>query len=143
MGHIAPASGAIEEREEIRMTKHNSLRVGVDIGGTFTDLVAFDDAQHQMLIAKTPSVPGNYSAGVINALDDLLDDYSRIELLINGTTAPLNAFLERKGAKTALITTSGFGDVYVIRRSNRGRMYDLHYTHPEPLVPRRFTYEVD
>ena len=125
------------------MTRHNSLRVGVDIGGTFTDLVAFDDAQHQMLIAKTPSVPGNYAAGVINALDEILDDYSRIELLINGTTAPLNAFLERKGAKTALITTSGFGDVYVIRRSNRSRMYDLHYTHPEPLVPRRLTYEVD
>ncbi len=125
------------------MTRHNSLRVGVDIGGTFTDLVAFDDAQHQMLIAKTPSVPGNYAAGVINALDEILDDYSRIELLINGTTAPLNAFLERKGAKTALITTSGFGDIYVIRRSNRSRMYDLHYTHPEPLVPRRLTYEVD
>lgn len=125
------------------MTRQNSLRVGVDIGGTFTDLVAFDDAQHQMLIAKTPSVPGDYSAGVINALDEVLDDYARIELFINGTTAPLNAFLERKGARTALITTSGFGDVYVIRRSNRSRMYDLHYAHPEPLVPRRFTYEVD
>ena len=53
------------------MTQQNSLRIGVDIGGTFTDLVAFDDAKRQMLIAKTPSVPGNYSAGVINALDEI------------------------------------------------------------------------
>ncbi|MEJ8567963.1 hydantoinase/oxoprolinase family protein [Elongatibacter sediminis] len=125
------------------MTQQNRLRVGVDIGGTFTDLVAFDDARGGMLIAKTPSVPGEYSAGVINALDEVIDDYGEIELFINGTTAPLNAFLERKGARTALITTRGFGDVYVIRRSNRSRMYDLHYTHAEPLVPRRHTFEVE
>ena len=96
-----------------------------------------------MLIAKTPSVPGDYSAGVTNALNEVVDDYREIELFINGTTAPLNAFLERKGARTALITTGGFGDVYVIRRSNRMRMYDLHYSHPEPLVPRRLTFEVE
>jgi N-methylhydantoinase A len=117
--------------------------VGVDIGGTFTDLVAFDDRQHQMLIAKTLSTPSDFSAGVINALDEVIDDYKRIELFINGTTAPLNAFLERKGARTALVTTKGFGDVYVIRRSNRSRMYDLHYCHPEPLVPRALTFEVE
>jgi N-methylhydantoinase A len=124
------------------MTIQRTLRVGVDIGGTFTDLVALD-GDRQMLIAKTPSVPGNYSAGVINALDEVVDDYGKIDLFINGTTAPLNAFLERKGARSALITTRGFGDVYVIRRSNRSRMYDLHYAHPEPLVPRRLTFEVE
>jgi N-methylhydantoinase A len=125
------------------MNSQSTLRVGVDIGGTFTDLVVFDDKQHRMLIAKTPSVPGDYSAGVINALDEVMDDYSRIELFITGTTAPLNAFLERKGARTALVTTQGFGDVYVIRRSNRSRMYDLHYRHPDPLVPRSLTFEVE
>lgn len=125
------------------MNIQNTLRVGVDIGGTFTDLVAFDDRQHSMLIAKTPSIPGDYSAGVINALDEVMEDYSRIELFINGTTAPLNAFLERKGARTALVTTQGFGDTYVIRRSNRSRMYDLHYRHPKPLVPRALTFEVE
>jgi len=124
------------------MTTQSSLRVGVDIGGTFTDLVAFD-SKGGMLIAKTPSVPGDYSTGVTNALNEVIDDYREIELFINGTTAPLNAFLERKGARTALITTQGFGDVYVIRRSNRSRMYDLHYAHPEPLVPRRLTFEVE
>ena len=124
------------------MTKQNTLRVGVDIGGTFTDLVALDGTRG-MMISKTPSMPGDYSAGVINALDEVIDDYARIDLFINGTTAPLNAFLERKGARTALITTRGFGDVYVIRRSNRSRMYDLHYAHPEPLVPRRLTFEVE
>jgi len=131
-------------QENIRgMNHNNTLRVGVDIGGTFTDLVAFDDRRREMLIAKTPSVPGDYSAGVLNALDEILDDYGRIELFINGTTAPLNAFLERKGARTALVTTKGFGDVYVIRRSNRARMYDLHYSHPQPLVPRKHTFEVE
>ena len=125
------------------MRKQSSLKVGIDIGGTFTDLVVFDDEQNGMLIAKTPSVSDNYSAGVITALNELIDDYSRIELLINGTTAPLNAFLERKGARTALVTTKGFGDVYIIRRSNRVRMYDLHYCHPEPLVPRALTFEVE
>ena len=125
------------------MSVQSTLRVGVDIGGTFTDLVAFDDRQHQMLIAKTPSIPGDYSTGVINALDEVIDDYSRIELFVNGTTAPLNAFLERKGARTAIVTTKGFGDVYVIRRSNRMRMYDLHYSHAEPLVPRALTFEVE
>jgi N-methylhydantoinase A len=125
------------------MNSQSTLRVGADIGGTFTDLVVFDDKQHHMLIAKTPSVPGDYSSGVINALDEVMDDYSRIELFITGTTAPLNAFLERKGARTALVTTQGFGDLYVIRRSNRSRMYDLHYRHPEPLVPRSLTFEVE
>ena len=125
------------------MSKQNSLKVGIDIGGTFTDLVVFDGEQHGMSIAKTPSVPDNYSAGVINALNEIIDDYSRIELFINGTTVPLNAFLERKGARTALVTTKGFGDVYVIRRSNRVRMYDLHYCHPEPLVSRALTFEVE
>ena len=116
--------------------------MGVDIGGTFTDLVAFD-GDGGMLIAKTPSVPDDYSAGVTNALNEVVEDYREIELFINGTTAPLNAFLERKGARTALITTRGFGDVYVIRRSNRMRMYDLHYSHPEPLVSRQLTFEVE
>ncbi len=124
------------------MTDKRRLRVGVDIGGTFTDLVAFDEDSNTMVIAKTPSVPGNYSAGVVSALDEVVDDYGDITQFINGTTAPLNAFLERKGARTALITTHGFGDIYVIRRSNRMRMYDLHYTHPEPLVPRHLTFEV-
>ncbi len=125
------------------MQTTNKLRVGVDIGGTFTDLVAIDDELGRMLIAKTPSVPGDYARGVTNALDDVIDDYSQIELFINGTTAPLNAFLERKGARTAIVTTKGFGDAYVIRRSNRMRMYDLHYEHATPIVPRSLTFEVE
>ena len=120
-----------------------TLRVGVDIGGTFTDLVAIDTEQNELLLAKSPSTPADFSAGVIDVLNEVSDEFDQIQIFIHGTTAPLNAFLERKGARTALLTTKGFGDVYVIRRGNRVRMYDLQYCNPEPLVPRSLTYEIE
>ena len=125
------------------MDTDRTLRVGVDIGGTFTDLVAIDTKRNELLLAKSPSTPSDFSVGVIDVLNEVSDDFDRIQIFIHGTTAPLNAFLERKGARTALLTTKGFGDVYVIRRGNRVRMYDLQYCNPEPLVPRSLTYELE
>ena len=125
------------------MGADRTLRVGVDIGGTFTDLVAINAERNELLLAKSPSTPADFSAGVIDVLNEVSDDFNRIQVFIHGTTAPLNAFLERKGARTALLTTKGFGDVYVIRRGNRVRMYDLQYTNPEPLVPRSLTCEIE
>ena len=125
------------------MGADRTLRVGVDIGGTFTDLVAINPERNELLLAKSPSTPADFSAGVINVLNEVSDDFNQIQIFIHGTTAPLNAFLERKGARTALLTTKGFGDVYVIRRGNRVRMYDLQYTNPEPLVPRSLTCEIE
>jgi len=119
------------------------VRIAVDIGGTFTDLVMYDDTTDTYQVAKVPSTPSDYSEGVIHALNRALDDFGRMELLIHGTTAPLNAFLERKGARTALVTTKGFGDVYKMGRGNRIRMYDLHYHAPTPLVPRHLVYEME
>ena len=125
------------------MDTDRTLRIGVDIGGTFTDLVAIDTERNELLLAKSPSTPADFSVGVIDVLNEVSDEFGNIQIFIHGTTAPLNAFLERKGARTALLTTKGFGDVYVIRRGNRVRMYDLQYCNPEPLVPRSLTYEIE
>jgi len=125
------------------MSREKTLRIGIDIGGTFTDLVAIDTERNELLLAKSPSTPPDFSLGVIDVLKEVSKDFGEIRLFIHGTTAPLNAFLERKGARTALLTTSGFGDVYVIRRGNRVRMYDLQYSNPEPLVPRSLTFEIE
>ena len=125
------------------MGTDRTLRVGVDIGGTFTDLVAIDTERNELLLAKEPSTPADFSAGVIDVLNEVSDEFGQIQIFIHGTTAPLNAFLERKGARTALLTTKGFGTFYVIRRGNRVRMYDLQYCNPEPLVPRSLTYEIE
>lgn len=119
------------------------VRIAVDIGGTFTDLVMYDDTTDTHRVAKVHSTPPDYSEGVIHALAQVLDDFGHMEMLIHGTTAPLNAFLERKGARTALVTTKGFGDVYKMGRGNRIRMYDLHYHAPTPLVPRHLIYEIE
>ncbi len=120
----------------------SKCRIAVDIGGTFTDLVMLEE-NGQLRMAKVPSTPPDYSAGVTHALSQVLDDFSEMRTFVHGTTAQLNAFLERKGARTALLTTKGFGDVYVMGRGSRIRMYDLHYRNAEPLVPRHLTFEVE
>ena len=120
----------------------SKCRIAVDIGGTFTDLVMLEE-EGQLRVAKVPSTPPDYSAGVTNALSQVLDDFSQMRTFVHGTTAQLNAFLERKGVRTALLTTKGFGDVYAMGRGSRLRMYDLHYRNAEPLVPRHLTFEVE
>jgi len=127
----------------VEATKRTArYRVAVDIGGTFTDLVLHDYRSDMYLVAKVPSTPPDYSMGVVSALETVLPNLEELEMFVHGTTAPLNAFLERAGAKTALLTTSGFGDVYKIGRGNRLLMYDLHYRNADPLVPRHRVYEI-
>ena len=117
-------------------------RVGVDIGGTFTDAVAIDDLGHERT-AKALSTPGNLSEGVLTAVGGLGVTLADVETFVHGTTAGLNAFLERRGALVALLTTAGFRDVYEIGRANRPAMYDVRYRPPKPLVRRRDVYELD
>jgi N-methylhydantoinase A len=114
------------------------MRIGVDVGGTFTDVVAVRDGG--VLTAKVPSTP-EQSEGVMAGIEELGIDPSDIEAFSHGTTVATNALLERKGARTALITTEGFRDVIEIGRQNRASLYDLTAHHPAPLVPRdlRFT----
>ena len=118
------------------------MRVAVDIGGTFTDAVAIDD-DGRTRTAKVLTTPHRLQDGVLAVLDELDIDWRRLESVTNGTTAGLNAFLEGKGAKVALLTTRGFRDVYELGRANRPDMYNVRYRPPTPLTPRRSIYEID
>ena len=118
------------------------MRVGVDIGGTFTDAVAVDD-DGRIRTAKVLTTPRRLHDGVLEALERLEVDWGRLDSITHGTTAGLNAFLERRGAKVALLTTRGFRDVYELGRANRPDMYNVRYRPPAPLVPRRWIFEVD
>ncbi|TQO19868.1 N-methylhydantoinase A [Rhodoglobus vestalii] len=115
--------------------------VGVDIGGTFTDAVAVG-RDGTLLTAKALTTPGTLSEGVLNAVAGLGITAGEIDSFVHGTTAGLNAFLERKGSRLALLTTAGFRDVYELGRANRPAMYDLRYRRPVPLVPRKDIYEI-
>jgi N-methylhydantoinase A len=112
--------------------------VGVDVGGTFTDLVAVVDGE--LVTAKVPSVRGAEAQGVAAALRAA--NLSAVDVLAHGTTVATNALLERRGARTALVTTEGFRDVLEIGRQARASLYDLAARHPAPLVPRELRFTV-
>jgi len=117
----------------------DGVRLGVDVGGTFTDLVALTDGR--IATAKVPSTPQDQSVGVMNATESASIEAGSVSALAHGMTVATNALLERKGARTALITTAGFRDVLEIGRQNRPSLYQLHVDRPPALVPRdlRFT----
>lgn len=118
-----------------------NLRLGVDVGGTFTDLVALGEGR--ILTAKVPSTPSDQSEGVMNAIETSEVEAGAVVALAHGMTVATNALLERRGARTALVTTAGFRDVLEIARQNRPSLYDLAQDRPPALVPRalRFTVE--
>lgn len=120
------------------MTKY---RVSSDIGGTFTDLVVEGD-DGTLRIGKVPTTTDNPALGVLNGITGLIEQPSDIDFFVHGTTVGLNAFLERRGAKTMLIMTKGVGDTYTIARGHRMELYKLHYRKPAQLVPRRNVEEV-
>jgi N-methylhydantoinase A len=120
-------------------------RVGVDIGGTFTDLVAVT-SDGTCLTKKVSSTPPNFAVGIADGLRQLLveNDLSPqdVQEVIHATTVATNAIIEQKGAKTALLTTRGFRDVLEFRRGRIPDLYNLFYTPPPPLVERRLRLEV-
>jgi N-methylhydantoinase A len=118
------------------------LRVAVDIGGTFTDLIAIDDRTGEVIEAKSSTTPGDFSTGVLNAIDAGEINPVDIASLTHGTTVVINAITQRSGVKTALITTAGFRDALAIGRGNRPDMYNLRFHKPEPFVPRSLRFEV-
>jgi N-methylhydantoinase A len=118
------------------------LRIGVDIGGTFTDLVALDEATGTVVNAKTLSTPAALLDGVLRCADEARVSLADCRLVIHGTTIGINALLEGKGARTGLLTTQGFRDVLEIGRGNFLRMYDVLYRRPPALVPRGHRLEV-
>ncbi|HEY3080460.1 MAG TPA: hydantoinase/oxoprolinase family protein [Chloroflexota bacterium] len=120
-----------------------AYRVGIDVGGTFTDLTMVDERTGQLFTSKSPSTPGNPIEGVMSVLRKLGLPLDEVQSLVHGTTVATNALLERKGARTGLIATRGFRDVLFIQRMNRKHHYDLQWDKPTPLVERRFCQEVD
>ncbi len=121
-------------------------RIGVDIGGTFTDAAIVDDMTGAIGIAKTLTTPSDFGQGVVNALKEALETYGvpsgDVSLLSHATTVVTNAILEEKGARTALIATRGFRDILELRRSSRSDLYDLFQDPPAVLVPRHRRLEV-
>src|ERR1051326_2033112 len=129
------------------MRSQKPLRVGIDIGGTFTDLILIDDASGEVTVGKVLTTPSDPSQAVA---DVLLEALQRAEVapesvqhVIHGTTLVTNAVIERKGARTALLTTRGYRDAYEIAREHRYDLYDLFLEMPTPLVPRYLRLEVD
>jgi N-methylhydantoinase A len=117
--------------------------VAVDIGGTFTDLIGFDDSTGTFVQAKSLTTPSELTRGVINCIRESGVAASGINELIHGSTIAINTLIERKGAKTGLVVTSGTRDVYIIGRGNRPESYNLFFRRHQPLVPRRMTLEVE
>ena len=118
------------------------MRIGVDIGGTFTDVVVFDEAKGSVALAKALSTPAELAKGVQEALTKAAIPLNTASLLIHGTTVVVNAIVERQGAKTALVTTQGFRDVYEIGRINRPESFNLRFRKHRPLVPRENIFEI-
>ena len=114
--------------------------VGIDIGGTFTDLVGWKDGA--IVTAKTSTVPADPTEGVRRSLEIAGCKLVALAELLHGSTIAINTVLERSGARTALITTEGFRDVYAIGRGNRPDAFNLNFHRPQPLVPRELTFEV-
>ena len=123
------------------------LRVGIDIGGTFTDLLAYDETTGRFTIGKTLTTPDDPARAVQTGVAQLIRDADaapdRVDQIVHGTTLVTNALIERKGAKTALITTRGFRDALEIAREHRYDLYDLFLELPKPLVPRSLRFELD
>jgi N-methylhydantoinase A len=117
--------------------------VAIDIGGTFTDLIGFDEAAGRFVEAKSLTTPAQLGQGIIDCIRKSGLDAASIDELIHGSTIAINTLIERKGAKTGLIVTRGTRDVYSIGRGNRPEAYNLLFHRHRPLVPRQLTREVE
>ncbi len=122
----------------------SGYRLGVDTGGTFTDLCVLDESSGDLIVTKVPSTPANPALAVITGIEKLIEGKGilpkKVRFLIHGTTVATNALLENKGARTALLTTEGFEDVLHIGRQSRPSLYDFHARRPNPIVPRHLRY---
>src|SRR5215468_8371528 len=121
---------------------NGTVRLAADIGGTFTDIAFFDDTTGQLTFSKTLSTPDRLVDGISSGVVKAGSDYASANLFLHGSTIAINTMLERTGAKTALITTDGFRDVYEIGRINRPDAYNLYFQKHKPLIERALCFEV-
>jgi N-methylhydantoinase A len=117
-------------------------RVSMDIGGTFTDVVAYDEQAGTYAAGKSSTTPHDLTEGVLAGLEQVVSSPRDIAFTVHGTTQGLNAFLQRRGERVLLLATRGAGDVYHIARGNRTRLYDVHFRKPRPLLPRSDIIEI-
>jgi 5-oxoprolinase (ATP-hydrolysing) len=130
----------------MNQTANGNYRIGLDIGGTFTDFAMLDVQTGELRFHKVPTTPSSPATGALDGLRDFLDQEgiaaSSITHLVHGTTLVANALIERRGADVGLITTRGFRDILEMRTEQRYEIYDLFLCYPEPLAPRRLRRDV-
>src|ERR1700738_5623835 len=120
----------------------SGLRLAADIGGTFTDVAVFDDRSGTLRFGKVLSTPDHLPDGIAEGVGKAGCHYASAGLFVHGSTVAINTILERKGAKTALLITEGFRDIYEIGRVNRPDAYNLFFSKHAPLVKRSSRFEV-
>lgn len=122
------------------------MRLGVDVGGTFTDIVLTDESSGEVFFHKVPSVPRDPAQAILTGVTEILERVGRqmsdLRFFGHGTTVATNMVIERKGSRTGLITTRGFRDILEIGRQTRRHLYDYRVQRPAPLVPREWRLEV-
>jgi len=131
----------VGDQNEERNTQEMSARIAVDIGGTFTDVVGFDSQNQKLVVGKTLSTPHDLIEGIMAGVADAETSIEDVESVVHGSTVVINALIERKGARAALITTRGFRDVYEIGRVNRPDAFNLNFEKFRPLIPRERVFE--
>ena len=133
----------IQRAEKMNIPPEKRIHIAVDIGGTFTDLVAFDESSGRLSQSKALTTPAEFSRGVWDCLGKAQLQTKDAASLVHGSTVAINIAIEKTGAKTALVVTAGTKDVYKIGRQNRPDAYNFLFHRPQPLVPRSRTIEAN
>ncbi len=120
----------------------SQIRLSADVGGTFTDVAAFDETTGELQLGKTLTTPARLVDGIESGVAKAGANFRAARLFLHGTTIAINTILERTGAPCALITTQGFRDIYEIGRVNRPESYNLFFRRHEPLIERDLRYEI-
>ncbi len=118
------------------------LWLGIDVGGTFTDLVIYDPSTHRITLGKVPSTPEDQSRGILDGIERIGADPAALGRVGHGSTVATNTALERTGAEIAALVTEGHRDILITGRGNRTLMYNIKATAPEPIVPRNRCYQI-
>src|ERR1700742_4456921 len=132
----------MSSKKDAARCSEQSISVGVDVGGTFTDLVVYDSRTNEVRTAKVLTTPRDIPAAIFESFEQAGTDLAGTRYVKHGTTTAINTALERSGAKTALITTRGFRDILELGRGNRPDSFNLFYKRLPPLVPRDRRFEI-
>ena len=117
--------------------------LGIDVGGTFTDLVLYDTATNELTLLKTPSTPRDQSDGILAGMASMGIDPAALTRLAHGSTVATNTALERTGAPLAVVATAGHRDIFIVGRGERTELYNIKARPIVPLLPRQNCFEVD